>query len=60
MCIVKFLIEFLQMRFFKNKDGSLGFKGTLTATFSTKEEAENFLKLESVKYNDYVLKRQWW
>jgi len=35
------------------------FKGTLYFTFSTKEEAEKFLKLESVKYKDVELERKW-
>jgi len=35
------------------------FKGTLYFTFNTKEEAENFLKKESVKYNDVELERKW-
>lgn len=39
----------------KNKE----FKGTLYLTFSTKEQAEDFLKRESVKYNDVELKRMW-
>lgn len=39
----------------KNKE----FKGTLYFTFSTKEYAEKFLKLESVKYNNVELERMW-
>lgn len=35
------------------------FKGTLYLTFSTKEQAENFLKQKSVKYNDVELERKW-
>jgi len=35
------------------------FKGTLYFTFNTKEEAEKFLKLESVKYKDVELERKW-
>jgi len=35
------------------------FKGTLYFTFNTKEEAEKFLKLESVKYKDVELERMW-
>lgn len=35
------------------------FKGTLYFTFSSKEQAEKFLKQESVKYNDVELERKW-
>lgn len=42
-------------RRFKTKE----FKGSLYLTFNTKEQAENFLKQESVKYNDVELERMW-
>lgn len=48
------------MRYYKGKDQTNHFKGSITVTFSTKEEAAKFLALEIVKYNDYALKRQWW
>lgn len=35
------------------------FKGSLYFTFSTKEQADDFLKRESVKYNDVELERRW-
>lgn len=35
------------------------FKGTLYFTFNSKEEAEKFLKQESVKYKDVELERMW-
>ncbi|XP_060876233.1 la protein homolog [Metopolophium dirhodum] len=35
------------------------FKGTLYFTFNTKEEAEKFLKQESIKYKDVELERMW-
>lgn len=35
------------------------FKGTLYFTFNTKEQAEDFLKRDSVKYNDVELERMW-
>lgn len=35
------------------------FKGTLYFTFNTKDQAEQFLKQESVKYNDVELERMW-
>ncbi|XP_057371759.1 la protein homolog isoform X2 [Daphnia carinata] len=49
----------IKMRYFKTKDESTKFKGSVTATFATKEEASKFMSLESVKYNDYTLQRQW-
>lgn len=47
------------MRYYKGKDQMGHFKGSITATFSTREEAEKFMTLETVKYNDYTLQRQW-
>ncbi|XP_050424180.1 la protein homolog [Adelges cooleyi] len=35
------------------------FKGSLYFTFETKEQAEKFLKLESVQYGDVNLERKW-
>lgn len=35
------------------------FKGSLYLTFNTKEQAEDFLKRDSVKYNDVELERMW-
>nr|SVE80362.1 EOG090X0CQA [Daphnia magna] len=49
----------IKMRYFKTKEDCSKFKGSITATFSTKEEASKFMALESVKYNDYTLQRQW-
>nr|SVE73799.1 EOG090X0CQA [Daphnia atkinsoni] len=49
----------IKMRYFKMKDESSKFKGSITATFETVEEASKFMSLESVKYNDYTLQRQW-
>ena len=51
------------MRSYKlNKDDDkprLVFKGSINATFATREQAEKFLALEIVKYNDHTLERQW-
>nr|SVE76000.1 EOG090X0CQA [Daphnia hispanica] len=49
----------VKMRYFKTQDDSSKFKGSVTVTFSTREEAAKFMSLESAKYNDYTLQRQW-
>lgn len=35
------------------------FKGSVTVTFSTREEAEIFMSLGSVRYNDFTIRRLW-
>ena len=48
------------MRYYKVKEQTIShFKGSVTVAFSKREEAEKFMSLESVKYNDYTLLRQW-
>jgi hypothetical protein len=47
------------MRYYKTKDDMAKFKGSITVTFATRDEAAKFISLESVKYNDYTLQRQW-
>jgi len=36
-----------------------GFKGSLIITFQERDQAVAFMALEQVKYNDYIIKRQW-
>nr|SVE86367.1 EOG090X0CQA [Daphnia similis]SVE86995.1 EOG090X0CQA [Daphnia similis]SVE87617.1 EOG090X0CQA [Daphnia similis] len=49
----------IKMRYFKTKDDCSKFKGSVNVTFATKEDASKFMSLDSVKYNDYTLQRQW-
>nr|SVE83886.1 EOG090X0CQA [Daphnia pulex] len=49
----------IKMRYYKTKDDMSKFKGSITVTFATRDEAAKFISLESVKYNDYTLQRQW-
>nr|CAG4649654.1 EOG090X0CQA [Scapholeberis mucronata]SVE93860.1 EOG090X0CQA [Scapholeberis mucronata] len=50
----------IKMRYYtSNKDQSRHFKGTANVTFSSRDEAEKFMTLGTVKYNDYSLQRQW-
>ena len=53
-------VENVKMRYFADKvtDRSM-FKGSVNVTFATREMAENFIKEETVKYNDHPLYRQW-
>ena len=48
-----------KMSYSKNEEDQLVFKGSVTATFGTREQAENFMSLDVVKYKDYPLARQW-
>lgn len=50
----------MKMRYFANKHGHPVFKGSVTATFRTREQAEKFMSQNVVKYNAYPLARQWW
>lgn len=43
-----------------DKNDQSVFKGSLTATFRSRELAEAFLNLKEVKYNDHTLLRQWY
>nr|CAG4637323.1 EOG090X0CQA [Ceriodaphnia reticulata]SVE73173.1 EOG090X0CQA [Ceriodaphnia reticulata] len=49
----------VKMRYYKTKEQTNHFKGSSLVTFSVRQEAEKFMSLESVKYNDYTLQRQW-
>jgi len=49
-----------KMRYFENEHGYPIFKGSLTATFVTREQAETFMCRDVVKYNDSPIARQWW
>jgi len=48
-----------KMRCFENEHGHHIFKGSVTVTFGTREQAENFMSHDVVKYKDYPLARQW-
>lgn len=53
-------VENAKMRYFTNKQDQSIFKGSVTATFSTREQAEKFMSLDVVKFNDYPLSRLWY
>ncbi|XP_050521981.1 la protein homolog [Daktulosphaira vitifoliae] len=53
------LKDFKITKVIPRKQKTKEFKGTLYFTFETKEQAEAFLKLESVKYGDVELEREW-
>lgn len=53
-------VENIKMRYFPDKvTDKSKFKGSVNVTFATREMAENFIKEETVKYNDHPLYRQW-
>ncbi|KAF0289164.1 La [Amphibalanus amphitrite] len=63
--LLEFLKDFgktdnVQMRNYHDKvEDKWKFKGSIFATFPSKEEAEAFIKLESVKHGDEELIRKW-
>jgi len=54
-------VENIKMRYFPDKvTDKSKFKGSVNVTFATREMAENFIKEETIKYNDFPLYRQWY
>lgn len=49
----------LQMRKYQDKDKVFKFKGSIFVQFETRDDAETFMNVESVKYEDTELIRKW-
>lgn len=49
----------LQMRKYQDKDKVFKFKGSIFVQFETRDDAEAFMSVESVKYEDTELIRKW-
>lgn len=54
-----YVIFFLQMRKYQDKDKFFKFKGSIYVQFTTLDAAKAFMEIESVKYEDTELIRKW-